>query len=443
MSKKTLQKKNEKDIEKVVGQYEDYPYPMRNPLDEKKRLLRVEGDFLEEINHWLFQGKENFESKFRVLIAGGGTGDSTIFLAEQLKNTNAEIVYLDFSMASMTIAKQRAKIRGLRNIKWIHDSIFNIPNLGLGTFDFINCCGVLHHLPSPSDGLKILQESLTSSGGMDIMVYGTYGRTGVYHVQKLMQIVNRGLNSRKKEIRNAWYVIKALPGTNWFKKEPESLSHTVNNGDEELYDLLLHKQDRSYTIPQLYEFIESAGLNLVTFTSINDRLALRIENYITDTELLHRIKQMDIRKQQAIAELIAGNIFKHSIYVSKRKDSVASWKEMDNIPHFSNSKNWFNQMIDKIAVSPPGSWAALTMSAEMIPEINLQIPVSKYTLSVFKQMQSGTMALGEIYRAVKAELKDDLSLEAFEKELNKYCPMFVEIGVLCLRHKSVSMFPVV
>jgi ubiquinone/menaquinone biosynthesis C-methylase UbiE len=178
MSQKKQHKKNEKDLERVSGQYEDYPYPMRDPLDEKKRILKIEGEHLKEMNHWLFQGKENFESGFRVLIAGGGTGDSVIFLAEQLKNTNAEIIYLDFSAASMAIAKQRAKIRGLRNIKWIHDSILNIPNLGLGKFDYINCSGVLHHLPSPTEGLKILQESLTPRGGMGIMVYGTYGRTG-------------------------------------------------------------------------------------------------------------------------------------------------------------------------------------------------------------------------------------------------------------------------
>ena len=37
------------------------------------------------------------------LVAGGGTGDATIFLAEQLRHTNARVVHLDLSAASIAI----------------------------------------------------------------------------------------------------------------------------------------------------------------------------------------------------------------------------------------------------------------------------------------------------------------------------------------------------
>ena len=71
---------------------------------------------LENLNHYLFSGRENFESNFRVgrslthtwqyfqkqlyvfvailkvLVAGGGIGDSTLFLAEQLNHTNAQVL---------------------------------------------------------------------------------------------------------------------------------------------------------------------------------------------------------------------------------------------------------------------------------------------------------------------------------------------------------------
>ena len=39
-----------------------------------------------------------------------GTGDATIFLAEQLRATNAEIVHLDMSHASTALAQQRARM---------------------------------------------------------------------------------------------------------------------------------------------------------------------------------------------------------------------------------------------------------------------------------------------------------------------------------------------
>ena len=52
---------------------------------------------------------------FNVFVVGGGTGTISMFLAEQLRHENGEVVYLDFSKHSMDIAKQRAKIRKLNS----------------------------------------------------------------------------------------------------------------------------------------------------------------------------------------------------------------------------------------------------------------------------------------------------------------------------------------
>lgn len=141
-------------ISSVKQQYEALPYPPRNPEDEKNRLLRTVGDSLSELNHCCFKGQRNFNQDFRCLVAGGGTGDSVINLAEQLRETSAEIVYLDMSAASRSIAEQRAAVRGLNNITWLTESLLSIPDLGIGQFDYINCSGVLHHLSDPQEGAR-------------------------------------------------------------------------------------------------------------------------------------------------------------------------------------------------------------------------------------------------------------------------------------------------
>ena len=66
MSKKNKNedKKFIKDLQQVQDQYLDYPYPMRNPEDEKVRLLCLQADFLEEINHYLFNGRQDFKNNF-------------------------------------------------------------------------------------------------------------------------------------------------------------------------------------------------------------------------------------------------------------------------------------------------------------------------------------------------------------------------------------------
>ena len=123
-------------------------------------------------------------------MAGGGTGATTMVMAEQLNHTTSEIVYLDFSTSSMKVAQARAKARELKNIVWISEGIENIIRLNLPKFDFMQCSGVLHHLKSPITGLKVLKEHLKLEGGMDLMVYGTYGRIGVYHLQDVLQMMN-------------------------------------------------------------------------------------------------------------------------------------------------------------------------------------------------------------------------------------------------------------
>jgi hypothetical protein len=75
--------------ERVRAQYESYPYPPRDPRDEAKRLIEGSPSHLLEINHYVFGGRRDFRRPFRALIAGGGTGDGTIMLAQHLADAAA------------------------------------------------------------------------------------------------------------------------------------------------------------------------------------------------------------------------------------------------------------------------------------------------------------------------------------------------------------------
>ena len=186
-------------ISAVKQQYEALPYPPRNPDDEKSRLLRTVGDSLSELNHCCFKGQRNFDRDFHCLVAGGGTGDSVIYLAEQLRGTSAEIVYLDMSKASRSIAEQRSAVRGLNNITWLTESLLSIPELGIGKFDYINCSGVLHHLSDPVEGARALVSALKDDGAMYLMVYAEYGRHAVYLMQTLFrELIPQHLSIQEK-----------------------------------------------------------------------------------------------------------------------------------------------------------------------------------------------------------------------------------------------------
>ena len=96
-----------KTSELVSRQYDAFPYPTRDPEDERHRLMRTNLDDLAAINHYCFGGQRDFRDNFRVLVAGGGTGDALIFLAHQLRETNASIVYLDLSETATNMARAR------------------------------------------------------------------------------------------------------------------------------------------------------------------------------------------------------------------------------------------------------------------------------------------------------------------------------------------------
>jgi len=442
MKDKDVGKKFAKDLKQVQEQYIDYPYPLRNPEDEKTRIILIDNFYLGEINHWLFGGKENFQDNFRILVAGAGTGDAVICYAEQLKNTNAEIVYLDFSKASMAIAQERAKIRGLKNIKWVNDSILNIPNLKLGKFDYINCVGVLHHLESPELGLKILKDSLSAKGGMDLMVYAHYGRTGVYHIQKLMQMVNKDVISRAEEVKNGWVVMNSLPSTNWYNLGCNfTPTDHILFGDVGLYDLFLHKQDRAYTIPQLYDFVAEAGLNFVDFNNPNNRIILRLENYIKDPALLEELKKRDIIDQQAMCEILAGSIIKHQFFVSNQKASIASFEDLDNVPYFYKVKSIVKDVYDYLEKNPMLISVNFPLRYETAGNATVALPATSFTKYLFKYMIDETMSFREIFDAAMADMDKKIEDKLLVEEVKNTLTILHNAGVLLLRNKNVGPFP--
>ncbi|MGD1878125.1 MAG: class I SAM-dependent methyltransferase [Kiloniellaceae bacterium] len=304
--------------DQVRDQYEAYPYPSRDPADEARRLVVGSPSNLLEVNHYLFAGRRDFARPFRALVAGGGTGDAAIMLAQQLADAAkeggavGEVVYLDLSTTSRAIAESRAAARGLTNIRFVNGSLLEVAGLGLGRFDYIDCCGVLHHLSDPAAGLAALNTVLAEDGGMGIMVYGTYGRSGVYPLQAALR---RLVGSRplSEQVGFARRLLGNLPATNLFARNPVLRDHA--GSDAELVDLLLHSQDRAYTVPEIAALVAGCGLHLISFI---EPLRYDPATYLKDPVLLRHLAGLAPLERAALAEQLAGNLKTHVFYLSKR-----------------------------------------------------------------------------------------------------------------------------
>lgn len=308
----------------VKEQYESFPYPPRDPADELKRLITSVPASLLAINHHCFGGRKDFRSGFRCLVAGGGTGDSTIFLAEQLRHYDAEVVYLDLSGASREVAEARARVRQLTNISWVTASIMELPKLGLGEFDYIECTGVLHHLESTEDGLRALNAVLRESGAIFLMLYGKYGRQSVYDMQTLLRsYLPAGLGMREK-IQMTRHLLNGLPKSNSFIRDLTAWNFEIAEsgfGDAGLYDLLLHSQDRCFDVPGVYALAQSAGLHVLSFAWRAD--AYDPLNHLDNGSVRGLVGTMDLRQRQALAELLVGDIRMHEFFLARQPDRGA------------------------------------------------------------------------------------------------------------------------
>lgn len=316
----------------VRDQYENYPYPPRNPADERGNFKYTYTAALDHLNHYHFGGKLDVAKGFRALAAGAGTGDAVIMLGEQLRGVKAEIVYLDISQASMQVAQSRAKERGLDNITWVHGSLLDAPQLLSEKFDYINCAGVLHHLQSPEAGLAALAAVLKEGGVMGLMLYARYGREGVYQMQSLMRILNKGEQDMQRKIDICKIVLNNLPRSNGYAQVQHLATDVRDFGDAGIYDLFLHSQDVAYTVPDVYKFLASSKLRPTHFlfgAHGEGNNLYKLEHYLGgQLDLTH----LSLEENQAGAELLHGQIFRHIFYAAKNHAPPPSPGDLGNVP---------------------------------------------------------------------------------------------------------------
>lgn len=315
----------------VSAQYEAYPYPARDPAEEARRLITGSPSHLPEVAHHLFHGR--MPDPCRILVAGGGTGDALTMLAQQTADAGiaAEIVYLDLSEAARDIAEARIRTRGLTaRVSFRTGSLLDAA--ALGRFDYIDCCGVIHHLDDPVAGLRALADALKPDGGMGLMVYGEFGRTGVYEMQEALRLLAPADTlSPGKQVARARAILETLPTTNRFRANP--LMHDHLDSDAGLYDLLLHSRDRAYRAGAFLADIDAAGLRLASWI---DPLRYRPETYLKDTQALRVAAKLKPAARADLAEALAGNMRKHICYVvpGSRADMPAARLSRRAIPVF-------------------------------------------------------------------------------------------------------------
>ncbi|MCA9041322.1 MAG: class I SAM-dependent methyltransferase [Planctomycetaceae bacterium] len=383
----------------VKKQYELLPYPHRDPERELENLRYSNLDEIAGINHKCFRGRLDLSKPARILVAGGGTGDSTVFLAEQLRDFPAEILHVDLSERSMDIARRRIEKRGLEGkVEWRQGSLLDLTPSNAGYFDYINCSGVLHHLEDPAAGLAALNSVLKPDGAMGLMVYGKYGRTAIYQLQRLLELAGlKGAEPSKELLQELRRLLDKLPATNWQHHGQKLMAFMENADDSELYDLLLHTCDRAYSVTELVDLLATSKLHLLEFTS-ESRFFYQAEQIFRDSPWWPEISQKPLAEQQEMAELYWGCQIKHAFWAAREPDRRVNPTQLNLIPGWSELSRMVN-VRESILTNRASVWSLdFQLRAGIQMTINVESPP---VVRAFCEMINDELSIADIVNRIK------------------------------------------
>lgn len=157
----------------VIGMYSQYPYPLA-------------GTHLDMFKDLVYPFIQNLGNVTSILEAGCGTGNVAIAMAQLLPNVR--IVGIDLTEESLKLARESVAKLKLDNLEFRRSNLLEYDN-DLGTFDFVHCQGVLHHLSAPEQGLENLYKYLKTGGYAYIWLYMLLGRRWILEFQDMLKLL--------------------------------------------------------------------------------------------------------------------------------------------------------------------------------------------------------------------------------------------------------------
>jgi SAM-dependent methyltransferase len=349
--------------EEVREFYERMPYPAPlTSLDEHRALyenpLRRRAEF-----HLIWPDKQPRKNQ-EILVAGCGTSQAARYA---LREPEARITAIDVSNTSLRHTRDLQRKYNLQNLELHKLPIESVSELGR-SFDLVVCTGVLHHLPDPDEGLRALRDVLRPDGAMRVMVYARYGRAGIYMMQEYCRLLE--IHPSASDLRSLATTLDALP-----KDHP--IANVLRRANdfrrpEAMADALLHPQDRAYSVPEMYAWLDRCGMSFGRW--VEQAPYLPQCGALAKSPHAARLASLPSRVQHAAVELFRGTMVSHNFiaYRDDRSDegqpitfAGTSWR--DYVPI---QLPWTITVRERL---PPGSVAVLINKSHTFTDLILTV----------------------------------------------------------------------
>jgi hypothetical protein len=243
------------------------------------------------------------------------------------------------------------------------------------------------------------------------MVYATYGRAGIYMMQEYCRLL--GVGASEEELRDLGATIGALSADHPIAGVAKRAKDFRN--PDALADALLHPQDRAYTVPQLYAWLERCGLSFGRW--FEQAPYLPQCGAIAGMPHAARLISLSPQLQHAAVELLRGTMAKHN-FIAYRDDRPGdrqpirfngdAWRG-----YFPLRLPWTLCIRDRV---PPGFVAVLINRAHSYPD--LALPIDAAQERVYTAID-GNRSIDEILRDA-ARAGDDEQARRFIEQLWEY-----------------------
>lgn len=299
--------------------YDTYPFPPEPLLDEPPPGYNW---------RWHWQAAYNFctgmkpqKQDVRILDVGCGTGVGTEYLVHL--NPQAYVVAIDLSAGALAVAKERCRRSGAKRVEFHHLSLYDVGELA-GEFDYINCVGVLHHLPEPKKGIQALAQKLAPGGLMHIFVYAELGRWEIRLMQKaiaLLQGEKRG--DYQDGVKVGRQIFASLPENNRLVKREKERWSLENQRDANFADMYVHPQEIDYNVETLFELIEASGLEFLGFSNPGYWQLQRLLGKAP--ELMQRAESLREWERYRLIELLDPEVTHYEFFLGRAPIPKADW----------------------------------------------------------------------------------------------------------------------
>ena len=314
--------KDKLDISSAVeGLYDTFPFPPDPLVDEAPPGYNWRWSW--PVAYSFCTGQKPKKQDIRILDAGCGTGSSTDYLVHL--NPQASVVGIDLSSGALQVAKERCNRSGASRVEFHHLSIYDVGKLE-GEFDFINCVGVLHHLPDPIRGIQNLALKLAPGGIMHIFVYAELGRWEISLMQQAIAILQGNERGNYKDgVKIGRQVFASLPENNRLVKYEKERWSFENQRDECFADMYVHPQEIDYNIDTLFELIQASGLEFLGFSNWEYWDIKRLLG--KSPELIDRAIDLNDQERYRLIELLDPQISHYEFFLGRPPLQKVDWSD--------------------------------------------------------------------------------------------------------------------